>query len=244
MTVHAARSSVEETSRQARLAMFAIGAVGCLEALGGVFNDLDVPGILCQLLCYGAWIVAAVLYCRWLYCAYKDAALLQGASLRFTPREAVVSFFLPFVALYRPYQVLVHLHAVSDPRSIAIPPETGAGVGGWEKLFPAAAWWALWLLAPWVTGILDNVSLLVQLMTLDTLTDPSALLRSQETAGDWLMRGLAALIHIALAALAVEVIRSIAARQRERLRRVEVADGARGSSPRSSLAIYSGTNCR
>jgi hypothetical protein len=219
----AARASMDETSRQANLAMFAIAAVGASEALGCVFNGLDVPGVLCQLVIYAAWMVAAILYCRWLFRAYGDVALLQGSSLRFKPREALVSFFLPFVAFYRPYLALVDLHEASDPRSIRIPPDAGLATSAnhWEKLFPARSWWTLWLLAPLVTGLLDNASVLTHLPTMAQLSDPSTMLLSQESGTDGLTRVLAALIHLALAALAIAVVRSIVARQRERLRRLE-----------------------
>src|SRR5580658_5431572 len=99
MMLQAARASVDETSRHASRAMFAMASVGALEALGCVFNDLDVPGLLCQLVIYAAWVIAAILYCRWLFRAYGDVLLLEGSPLRFKPREAVVSFFLPFVSL-------------------------------------------------------------------------------------------------------------------------------------------------
>jgi hypothetical protein len=233
----AARASVNETSRQAKLAMFAIAAVGVSEALGCAFNDLDVPGVLFQLVCYAAWAVAAILYCRWLYRAYGDVALLDGPSLHLTAREAVVSFFLPFVGLYRPYRALVDLHEASDPRSIRVRFDGGLGTRAamssgdarlgerrardGETLFPVRSWWALWLLAPWVTCILDNASVLTQLTSIATLSDPSEILSSPEQAANGLMRVLAALIHVVLAALAIGVIRSIVARQRERLGRLE-----------------------
>jgi hypothetical protein len=251
MMHQAARASEDETSRAANLAMFAIATVGALEALGCVFNDLDAPGVVCQLAIYAAWVIATVLYCRWLFRAYGDVALLQGGSLRFKPREAVVSFFLPFVAFYRPYRALVELHEASDPRSIRIPSDAGSGTDAavssnnarpgespfaaddprndWEKLFPARSWWTLWLLAPLVTGLLDSASVLTHLSTMAQLSDPSAMLLSQESGGDGLSRALAGLIHLALAALAIAVVRSIVARQRERLRRLE-ATHASGAS--------------
>src|ERR1700722_14451889 len=106
-TLQAIRASVEKTEQRARHAMLAMASVGALEALGCLFNDLDAPGILCQLLGYAAWVVAAVLYCLWLHAAYVDAALLQGPALRYTPGDAVASFFLPFVGFVRPYRVIV-----------------------------------------------------------------------------------------------------------------------------------------
>jgi hypothetical protein len=220
------RESVGATSRQATQAMVAIGAVGVLEALGCAFNELDAPGVLCQLLGYGAWVAAAILYCRWLYRAYDDVAVLDGPPLRFTSRAAVVSFFLPFVGFYRPYQVLVDLHEASDPTSVAAPAAGGAGASGWEKAFPARSWWAAWLLAPVVTTLLDNASVLTQLTKLDALSDPSVLLASAEEGGGGLMRAIAASIHVLSSTLAILVVRSVRARQRERLRRLELASSA------------------
>ena len=234
MTPHPAQASVDGTRRLAKLAMIAMGAVGGLEALVCLFNDLDAPGILCQLLCYAAWIAAAVLYCRWLYRAYGDVALLQG-TVRFKPGEAVASFFLPFVGLWRPYRVMVELYEASDPRGL---PSPGGGLTAGdsapvvEKAFPVRSWWAAWLLAPVATGILENVSSLSTAITLlsnvDKLTtDPTALLVSQESAGgDGLLRFFSAIIHLGLAARAILVVRGVAARQGERLRRLEMSAAA------------------
>lgn len=231
MNLEAARASVVETSRQANLAMLAIAAVGALEALGCVLNDFDVPGVLCQLVICAAWLVAAILYCRWLFRAYGDVALLRGSSLRFKPREAVLSFFLPFVAFYRPYRALVDLHQASDPRPILISSdaEFATSATAWEKPFPARSWWTLWLLAPLVTGLLDSASVLTHLPSLAQLSDPSAMLLSEESGGDWLTRVLAAVIHMALAAFAIAVVRSIVARQSECLRRVETTKASQAS---------------
>jgi hypothetical protein len=190
----------------------AVGAVGVMEAMCCAFDGLDAPGIACQLLCYAAWIVATVLYCRWLYRAYEDAARLRGAPLRFSAGQAVASFFLPFVGLIRPYRVLAELHEASDPRA----PE-----GTWDKPFPARSWWALWLVAPLVTSILDNVSLVTKLAALD-LSDPTSLatLSLDGDGGDAALRALSALVHLTLAALAILVVRSVALRQEECFRRV------------------------
>jgi hypothetical protein len=218
------RASVQRTRDQARAAVIAMGSVGALEALCCAFNDLDVPGVLCQMACYAAWVVAAILYCRWLHSAYADAVLLGRPASRFTPQQAVASFFVPFLGFYRPYQVIVDLHEASDPRA---PGEARAPGGGavetWEKAFPVRSWWALWLLAPLLTSVLDNASVLTQLGSLDVLTDPSALL-SQESGGDGVWRAAAALIHVSLALLAIGVVRSIVARQGERLRRLQARD--------------------
>jgi hypothetical protein len=223
-TTHdAARASVQRTRDQARSAMIAMGSVGALEALCCAFNDLDVPGVLCQLSCYAAWVVAAVFYCRWLHSAYGDAVLLGRPPPRFTPQQAVASFFVPFVGFYRPYQVIVGLHEASDPREPGDARAPSSGAPSWEKPFPVRSWWALWLLAPVLTSILDNASVLTQLGSLDVLTDPSALL-SQESGGDGVWRALAALIHVSLAVLAIGVVRSIVFRQGERLRRLEGRD--------------------
>jgi hypothetical protein len=232
-----ARASVEDTRRHGAHAMVAMAAVGALESLGCIFNDLDVPGILCQIAGYAAWVAAAVLYCRWLYRAYGDAALLRGPALRFKPSEAVASFFLPFVGLVRPYRVLVDLHDASDPRR-DLPERSPAAIGGarapWDKVFPARSWWALWLLAPVATSILDNASVLGQLRSLDVLTDPSALLAESE--GDGGMRLIAAAIHLGLAALAICVVRSVVARQDERLRRIEATAATSSTSTPTSGA--------
>lgn len=74
---------------------------------------------IAQFLAFSACTLA---YFRWLHLAYKNADRLGNRSaLGFTPRGAVISFFIPFVNIVRPHQVLQNLRRASDPSDIEEP---------------------------------------------------------------------------------------------------------------------------
>lgn len=106
--------------------------------------------------------LAATAYLAWLYRAAYNARELALPGLRYEPSEAVVSWFLPFVSLLRPYQVLRNLDAVLEPSSLPAEPSAEPAPAGYRTpaLRTAAtpvsqgeflAWWGLYLLNE-VTG--------------------------------------------------------------------------------------------
>jgi hypothetical protein len=222
MKVHPARAPVEQTTRTATLAMVAIGAVGALGALTCVFDDLDVPGVLCELLSCVAWIPAATLFCLWLHRAYRDAVDLEAPPLRFTPAGAVASFFLPIVGLYRPYRAVVDLYEACDPAVRGTPrtDRSAASAPARAPWFPARSWWALWLVGPLVASLLDNAGLIGALGSFDP-DNPTAFVSSLEGGSSVLSRVLAGAVRLASAILAILVVRAIVRRQRQCLDRLE-----------------------
>src|SRR6202034_462977 len=106
-----------------------------------------------------AWVLGAVLYCRWLYGAYDLNPRLGGSPLRFTPSYAVASFFIPILVLWQPFQALRDLYVASDPRPLPDPPRyklnddvlyrsSGRELiapPNWNKPFPVRAWWAFYM---------------------------------------------------------------------------------------------------
>jgi hypothetical protein len=117
-------------------------------------------------------LVAAVAYCRWLYWAYDNAGKLgQSRYLRGTPRDAVVSFFIPVLNLFRPFQHVRALWMASDPRGLPeVPPKRRENPAAtyrdpplrevpspvWKPTAaPLVAWWAAWLVANLVIRAID-----------------------------------------------------------------------------------------
>lgn len=107
-------------------------------------------------------LITGVLFLRWLSQAVRVTRELQvSPHLSWTPSAAVWGFFIPFVNLVRPYQVLRDLHDRLDPRGVPEPAPRPRldGVGGYRKVelekapppakLPHAsigAWWALYLI--------------------------------------------------------------------------------------------------
>jgi hypothetical protein len=131
-------------------------------------------------------LVTAVLFLRWLGASVDVARAFQPAPpLTWTARQACWSFFIPFVNLVRPYQVIRDLHDRLAPDGVPEPaPRPRAdGAGGYRRVemekapppghLPAAwigAWWAFYVLggvaatmlgvfvSPRLHGLLVNAS--------------------------------------------------------------------------------------
>ncbi len=168
----------------------------------------------------GAWLVCAVVFLLWLHRAYRAAGALRVSGMRSTPRGAVVSFFIPVVNLFRPYQAVRELHDGLDPAALPAP-EPRPRPDGAEHYrasaatlpltpvalpaAPVGAWWACWV-----------ASNMVSCVGLRVVGGADALaLRAQSWAS---IAGDA--FALAAAVLGVLVVRAVDARVRERHRRV------------------------
>jgi hypothetical protein len=233
------RAAVAVTDKRARLAMGSIATVWIAGAIRQALDWLrrpvvpdDVHGLVKVALLEVfpmsiIQIIAIVFYCRWLYRAYADTKRLGGLQLTRSPADAVASFFIPIICLYRPYQVLRDLHAASDPRTLPDlpqyrPPAETAGyrlsareevaAPRWSFPFPVRAWWACYTAIPIVSA-----AICVTFATKPALANQPAIIHALNVADlpIWLLA----------AVFAVQVIRSIQGRQDERLRRL-VAEAA------------------
>jgi hypothetical protein len=107
-------------------------------------------------------VLTGVLFLRWLSLMVKVARDLQvSPPLTWTPSQAVWGFFIPFVNLMRPYQVLRDLHDALTPEGVPEPAPRPRldGASGYRKIemetppppakLPHAsigAWWAFYVL--------------------------------------------------------------------------------------------------
>ena len=89
------------------------------------------------------YVLTAVFFLIWLYRAHSNLPLLRPSFLKYTPGWAVGYWFIPFINLYRPYQVVREVWWESDPE---IPEEQMFLT---ESLHNAPSymglWWAFWL---------------------------------------------------------------------------------------------------
>lgn len=94
----------------------------------------DVGVALFGLLQVGMAGVSGILLLRWIYCANANVRIMGATGLRFTPRGAILWYFIPLPNLWKPYQAMKEIWRASvDPenwRQVKVP-----------KLLPL--WWTL-----------------------------------------------------------------------------------------------------
>jgi Domain of unknown function (DUF4328) len=94
--------------------------------------------------CSSIWIltfvVTAVVFLVWLHRASENLRAFRSESLDFTPGQAVRSFFIPFVNLIRPFQVMREVWQASDPD---IPPMSSASFRTTDTSPVVLVWWLL-----------------------------------------------------------------------------------------------------
>lgn len=90
-----------------------------LEYLGGSdFNPAmaDAAAVIVAAACIGfpaALFVSMVLVCKWIFWAHANLQAIGIASFEFTPRWAVIWYFVPIANLFKPYQAMRELWHIS-----------------------------------------------------------------------------------------------------------------------------------
>ena len=87
-----------------------------------------------------AFLPALVVYLFWLNRAFRNLGQVRSgnAPLRHSSGWAVGGYFVPFLNLFQPFQVMRELYKESNPE------ERPSSLVGW--------WWGLWLAGGFVTG--------------------------------------------------------------------------------------------
>jgi hypothetical protein len=97
------------------------------------------------------YIATVVVFCLWIYRAYKNLSLLGVSGLRYSAGWAVGSFFVPILNLYRPCQIAQEMWRASDPDTPAEEPRA------WRQASGSAVigfWWGFWL----ISNVVQNVA--------------------------------------------------------------------------------------
>jgi hypothetical protein len=84
---------------------------------------------------FSATLITAIAFMMWFHAAYKILPGLGATRLEFTPGQAAASFVIPFISLYRPYQVMREIWYSSDPESPDNPVNTPLVLRFWWGLF-------------------------------------------------------------------------------------------------------------
>jgi hypothetical protein len=183
-------------------------ATGGISDAEAAANDArqQIIGILALLVYLGT----VVSFLVWFYRVHRNLPALGARDLKYTPGWAVGGFFVPFLNLIRPLQVMREIWHGSDPRGLErdmapAEPSVRKQLGtpaliGW--------WWALWLFC----GFLSNRALLMSFSQNPTLVD----LQSRT-----LLMVLSDLFEIPAAILAVSLVVRITGWQAQRAERIQ-----------------------
>jgi hypothetical protein len=98
----------------------------------------------------GAMLIGIIVYLMWIHRAHKNLQPLGNRMLEFTPGWAAGWYFVPFLNLVRPFQVMREIAGGSDPDTM---PRSGTE---WQaaSLSPViGAWWAAYV----ISGIFGRI---------------------------------------------------------------------------------------
>lgn len=158
-----------------QLELLSRAATGGISQAEAAANDSrqQLIGVL-QLLLYVGTVVAFLI---WFHRVHKNLPDLGGRELKYTPGWAVGGFFVPFLNLVRPLQVMREVWLGSDPSGLERDIASGGPSIRNQLGTPALIgwWWALFL----ISGFLGNIAMRMgfgQNQTLDQLQDLTALL--------------------------------------------------------------------
>ena len=148
---------------------------------------------------FSLFTATAVMFLVWLHRAYSNLPSLGVPHPDFSSGWVIVSWFVPILNLFRPYQIVKYIWNKSDPETVGV----GAihyDTGGNSTL---KAWWGLWL----VGSILSN-------QTYSNAENPDGQMASI------LVGVFGSGLTIIAACLAIAVVRDINSRQEERRKRL------------------------
>ena len=138
-----------------------------------------------------ASLITAIVFLMWIHRAHRNLPALGVRNLKYSPGWAVGGFFVPFLNLVRPYQVVKEIWKASDPHL--------KDESSWERVAASPLfgwWWAFFLISNFLGRIGGR-------MASDLLAMNWAWLSSD-------------LISIVAGILAILVVRGIDARQEEK----------------------------
>ncbi len=100
---------------------------------------------------FGVLVGTAIAFLMWFHRAHRNLPALGSRHLKYSPGWAVGGFFVPFLNLVRPYQVMKEVWRGSDPA----PASLQAGHPDDVPVSPRIGWWwALWI----IMGIANQLS--------------------------------------------------------------------------------------
>jgi hypothetical protein len=162
--------------------------------------------------------VTVIFFCMWIYRAYDSLSLFGVQGLRFTPGWAVGYWFIPFVNLVRPVQVMQEIWRASSPQ---VPAEDPVAWQGERNSVAIGFYWFFYLVS-------SVVAMIAFRMQLDEMARVVPNLENLKKATVGVMVG--EVLSIVAAVLLVAIILSIKGRQTRKFEQArfvesEVRDG-------------------
>ncbi|HKP84520.1 MAG TPA: DUF4328 domain-containing protein [Blastocatellia bacterium] len=152
------------------------------------------------------YLVTAIIFLMWIHRAYRNLKALGARTTTYSPGWAVGYFFVPFLNLVRPYEVVKEIWRDSNP-DVGIPDDLvkhrGLSLGQYSSTTSLIGlWWGFWLASNFVTYLTARFS--------RNASDPNDFLIATYgfIAGD--------LLSVVAAVAAILVIKKIDAMQEEK----------------------------
>lgn len=143
-------------------------------------------------------------FMMWMHRAHRNLPALGAEGLEYTPGWAVGAWFVPFLNLWRPYQIAAEIWKASDPNV-----DSAAGSRRWKQSATSpllGLWWAGWI----AMCILGQIAFR---LTLEVET-------AQDLANGSYADFLSDVVAIPAALLAIQVVRLTTRRQEDRYARL------------------------
>jgi hypothetical protein len=192
------------------------GALGALGALLGAVQGIAFPelagleapetdghtvmliGVGCQALTYlFVYLVTVIVFGMFLHRSNRNARALGAQGMEYTPGWTVGWYFVPFLNLVKPYHAVQEIYRATDPDADAYD-WTRAYVPG---LLPW--WWGLWIVSNVLGALVGRLAM---------SSDATA-----HAIAPW-VDVLDGLLDVALAAVAIVLVRRLADRQEHKAR--------------------------
>jgi hypothetical protein len=125
-------------------------ATGRLGVLRPGAMEIDAQTLLIRFALFIVVLLTAVSFLAWIYRAHKNLRALGATDLKYSPGWAIGGFFIPFLNIVRPYQVVSEIWRASAGEM------RWSGGGAWiyaQTPVFIAVWWGSWL----TLGILDSL---------------------------------------------------------------------------------------
>jgi hypothetical protein len=151
------------------------------------------------------YVATVIVFLIWIHRAHKNLAAFDTAGLEYSPGWAVGGFFVPFLNLIRPFQVMREIWKASDPDV----DYDNANSWQYSSTSPLlAAWWGTWI----VSNILGRLvfSFSKDAKSIEALLNLTYL----SIASD--------VVNLIPAALVIIIVRSIERRQQQKYERLTV----------------------
>jgi Domain of unknown function (DUF4328) len=108
------------------------------------------------------YFITTILFLMWIHRAYRNLKALGARTTAYSPGWAVGYFFVPFLNLVRPYEVVKEIWRDSNP-DVGLPDDLvrqrGLSLGQYSSTSPLIGlWWGFWLASKLITYITSRLS--------------------------------------------------------------------------------------